>query len=276
MREAAAYFDLKLHADGLTDQDLRSMECFGVRGALLPAHDGAGADAKGLLAHFDRLVRVESVRLSRLGIRAPVALGVHPSVIPWHGLDEVLAAIPRLAGSGRVAAIGEIGLDLGGAREEQALERQLELARTLRLPAIVHTPERGKERVTRRVLALIRDSGISPSSVLLDHADRSTLKAIRECGMWAGLTVNPSHLSAESAVGLVGEFGSEGLLISSGAGDGACDILSLARTASKLSEAKLSRPIARRVLCENALAFLGLPRDALEGGGEARLRRTGG
>ena len=71
------------------------------------------------------------------------ALGLHPFFAgDWHsGLADDLRE--RLCAGPRLAAIGEIGLDFydgreNQARQEEVLARQLELARSLDLPVIVH------------------------------------------------------------------------------------------------------------------------------------------
>lgn len=257
-------FDAHLHADGLSDQDVRSLAYFGVRAALLPAHDPAGAVRPAeILAHFDDLRTVQVQRLWSLGVRAFVALGVHPARVPWHGLDEVLAELPRHLEGGAVVALGEIGLEHATALEEGALARQLGLAQELSLPVLLHTPERDKKAVTQRLLALVRESGLAPDRVLVDHASTETVRLVRECGHFAGLTVHPGRMSAENAALLLRRYGCEGLILSSDAGDGAGDILSLPRAASVLAEAGLSELILRRVLAQNALAFYRIDRSAL-------------
>lgn len=263
--DSLAYFDAHLHADGLSNQDLRSMAIFGLKAALVPARDAVCESVKDYIAHFEGLLHLQAQRLSRHGIRPYAALGVHPARIPWHGLEEILSVIPQLAVAGRLVAIGGIGLEKGGAREEQVFERQLALASELHLPVVATTPERDKARMTRRVLALLRASNIPPEAALVSHANAQTLKTIRECGFRAGLSVNPKRLSAEEAAALVRAFGSEALIISSDSGDGASDILALPHIASVLEQRGLSPGILRRVLGENALAFLRLPRDALLG-----------
>lgn len=261
MVEPVSFFDAHLHADGLSNQDLESMALFGLRGALIPARDAVCPSAKDYLAHFEGLIHLQTRRLERLGIRPCAALGVHPSRVPWHGLDQILDAIPRLAVAGRLVAIGEIGLEQGGPREEQVLERQLALAEELNLPVLTAAPERDKPRLTRRLIAILRESPLPPSAILVGHANAQTLRLVRECGFTAGLTVNPIRLRAEEAVALVSSFGSEGLVVSSDSGDGAHDILALPRTASLLEARGISAAIIRRVLGENAKAFLRLARD---------------
>ncbi len=263
--ESPEFFDAHLHADGLSNQDLESMALFGMRGALIPARDALCPSAEGYLAHFEELIHLQTRRLERLGIRPCAALGVHPARIPWHGLDEILDAIPRLAVAGRLVAIGAIGLERGGPREEQVLERQLSLARELNLPVIATVPEADKLKQTRRLLAVLLASELPAASVLVGHADAQTVRLVRECGYTAGLTVNPMRLRAEDAVALVSSFGSEGLVVSSGAGAGAHDILALARTAALMEQRGLSPPVIRRVLGENAQSFLKLAKGARAG-----------
>ena len=70
------------------------------------------------------------------------AVGVHPHDASQLG-DVTLARLRALAGSRRVAAIGEVGLDFYRNLsprdvQEQAFVRQLALARDLGLPVVVH------------------------------------------------------------------------------------------------------------------------------------------
>ncbi len=83
------------------------------------------------------------------------AIGVHPhdaKTLRAADLDE----LGRMADSARVVAIGEIGLDLYrnlSPRDEQdhAFQAQLELARSLRLPVVIHSRDADDE--TYAVLA---------------------------------------------------------------------------------------------------------------------------
>jgi hypothetical protein len=152
-------------------------------------------------------------------------------------------------------ALGETGLHAGGEEEEEAFLEQLALARSLKLRVVVHTPTEDKERHTRRLLTLLRQSGVLPSRVLVDHANARTVRTILEVGHWAGLTLHPEALKAERAVAVVRRLGSERLVLNSDAGDGAGDILGLARMANLLAKAKLSERIVRRIARENAIRF---------------------
>src|SRR5438105_1713758 len=180
------FVDLHLHADGIPDQDLATLAYFGVKAAVTCARDAGAGSAADLRRHWDELVRVQTARLLQAGIRPMVALALHPSRIPWHGVDDLLQRLPHYFDDPRVVALGELGLHEGGEREEQILSRQLELAARLRKPVIVHTPDREKAARTRRLLALLKKSAVEPSRVLVDHVNAETFAVARGIGCWAG------------------------------------------------------------------------------------------
>ena len=170
-------------------------------------------------------------------------------------MSEILAALPGYFGSGKVVALGELGLQRGGNAEEVAFLDQLELARKLKLPVLVHTPVVDKERITRRVLNLLKQVGIAPQRVMVDHANGRTIRTILECGYFAGLTIHPDELSAERAAALVTRLGSERLILDSDLGDGPGDILGLPRIVNLMAKRKLSEPVIRNVAFKNAADF---------------------
>ncbi len=271
------YFDAHLGATGLSARDLADLEFFGIAGALCPASDAvAPVTAAAIHGAWEELAGRVVRRLRRAGIAAWAALGVHPRRIPWRGLEALLAELPELLGRPEVVAIGEIGLDEGGPREEQVFVRQLEMARELRLPVLVHTPWLDKGRRTRRVLAILREADLAPERVLVDHADARTVRMIRSFGYAAGVSLSAGGHGrsgpVEEAVRLVASLGPEGLVLDSDAGEGGGDLLALARAADRIAKAGLSEAVVRRVCGGNALAWLGLSARALREGGTGRGR----
>ena len=256
--EPPPFLDLHLHPEALSDQDLESMQIFGLRAALVPADlPSQRAGSRELIAHFDEIVDAQLPRLERAGIRAYAALGVDPRSIPRRGFSEVLSALPSYFRGGRVVAVG-VGLHRGGAMEEEVMAEQLALARKLNLPVLVHTPALEKASITRRTLNLLRQSRVPPANVLVDHAQSRTVRLILECGYFAGLTIHPDELSGERATALVRRLGSERLALDSALGHGPGDILGLARTASLMSRAGLSARVIGRVAFQNGAEFLRL------------------
>lgn len=252
-----ALFDANLHPEGLSDQDLESLAFFGVKAALAVASAPPEPSVKTVRAHFEDLIEVQLERLKRAGIRGYVALGVHPRAVPRRGLEELLSTLPEYFRGGKVIAVGEIGIaSAGDPEQEEAFVEQVALAKKLKLPVLVHTPAKDKDRITRRTLTALRESGIAPERVLVDHATGKTVRLITECGHYAGLTLHPEGLRVEQAVTLVRKLGSERILLDSDAGHGATDILGLARAAHLLEKGKLSERIVSRVCNENAARWL--------------------
>jgi predicted metal-dependent TIM-barrel fold hydrolase len=252
------WFDAFLRARSLSPRDLSDLRFFGVSGALVPADDEVGpGDAAALRGGWRETVATAR-RLRRAGLAGYAALGIPPRRIPARGLEALLAELPDALGRPEVAALGAVGLHEGTPLEERVLLRQIELARELRLPVLVSTPARGRERITRRTLALLQDAGLAPGQALLAGADERTVRAVRACGHLAGLSL--SHGAGpdgvDGAVKVVAALGPEGLVLGSDAGLSGGDLLALPRAADRLSRAGLSLAVVRRVCAANALAFL--------------------
>jgi hypothetical protein len=256
------WFDALLHARGLRARDLEDLRFFGISGALVPSDDAvAPATAAAVRAGWETTAAAAR-RLRRAGLAGRAALGVHPRRIPLRGLEALLADLPGALDRPEVAAIGAVGLDRGGELEERVLVRQLELARELRVPVLAMTPWRARERITRRLLAVLREAEIPPETVLVAGADARTVRAIRACGHLACLslsaTVRGRRGPIDEAVAIVHALGPEGLVLGSEAGLAGADPLALARAADRLAKGGLSDAVVRRVCGDNVRVFLGV------------------
>jgi len=251
-------FDPHLHLRGLSTRDLDDLVFFGVTGALGPCDDGVvPATAAALRRDLDAQAGPRLSALRRAGLRGFAAVGVHPRRIPARGLEALLHDLPDWLGRRGVAAIVEIGLHQVTPPEEELLSRQLELARTLRLPVLLTAPWRARARVTRRLLSMVREAELPPDRVLVARADPDTVKLIRAWGHFASLSLSARHDAVDEAVQLVRALGPEGIALASDAGEGGGDLLALPRAADRLRKAGLSLAVVKRVCGENALQWLG-------------------
>lgn len=271
------FFDGHLRAGSLRAADLADLAFFGVAGALVAAGDEAPATAPGISRAWTAVAGVEVRRVRRAGLAGYAALGIHPRRIPRRGLEALLAELPDHLGRRGVVALGAIGLETGGGAEEAVFLRQLELARELRLPVVVTTPWREKERVTRRTIGILRESQLEPRRVRVDQADSRTVRMIRACGYFAGLSLSggarPDPI--DEAVRLVRTMGPEGIVLCSATGEGPGDLLALPRAAARMSKAGLSDAVIRRACRDNALALIGIDARALSGSDRAASGRSG-
>lgn len=251
-------FDARLYPAGLADADLQTLRYFAVTHVLAAAlPPPPPSTAAAIIAQLNDLLQTQLPRLQRQGLEAWAALGVSARALPRRGLNEVLAALPALLRHPRAKVIGPLELWHAGEAEEEAFLEQLKLARRLRLSVWVTTSSSPRDTTTRRALQLLKASKVDPARVLVDGAVTRTVKLIRACGYTASLTIHPDGSKAEEAVALVKKLGAEGLALSTAAGEGAADLLGLARTAHLLEKAGLSRAVVSRVTFDNAAALLG-------------------
>jgi uncharacterized protein len=257
----AMWFDAHLHARALRARDLDDLRFFGIAGALVPAGDEVAAPTGAAIRRdWDGLARAVR-RLRRGGLAAYGAVGVPPGRIPLRGLEALLAELPDHLGRPEMSALGPVGLAGDGELAERVLARQLDLARELRLPALVRVPWTGGDQVLRRTLAVLREADLVPSRVLVAPADARAARTIRACGFLAGLWLSGDDRAGaalDEAVGIVSALGPEGVVLGSDAGLGGGDPLALARAADRLGKAGLSDAVVRRVCGENAVAWLGV------------------
>ena len=97
------------------------------------------------------LAQIETAKTHGVEMRA--SAGIHPQNALQFSFDETIGVLRELAQNENIVAIGEIGLDFvyddthehfpGATRETQAgvLRAQLELARELHLPVVLHSRE---------------------------------------------------------------------------------------------------------------------------------------
>jgi predicted metal-dependent TIM-barrel fold hydrolase len=252
-------FDPRLHPTSLSEQDLETLLAFGVTHAVLVADSSFHpATPRTILKHFDDLLARQQPRFERAGLRTWVALGVHPAVLPRRGLGEVIESLPRYLSGGHCVAVGLIGLSTGDEAECDAVREQLAFARRFRLAALIASPKRNREVLTRKVLQLLKCTKNIPKRILIDGATETTVKTIRELGIWAGLTAHPDHLDAAKVVKLVRALGGERLVLNSGAGEGGSDLLALPHAVHLLEKNGLSPKLVELVSSQNAANLLGL------------------
>jgi len=256
------YFDALLHAAALRAADVEALRFFGVAGALVPSGDGFHPATAGALRDHWLATAAVARSLRARGLPAWAALGIHPRRIPRRGLAERLADLPEHLSRPEVAAIGPAGLEEGGPQEEEVFLAQARLAAELRLPLLVRTAWRARERQVGRLLTLLEEVELEPGRVLVSHADARTLPVIRARGHRA-LVVMSGRAGVEEAARLVARHGAAGIVLGSDAGDGAGDPLALPRVADRLQRAGLSVAVIKRACLGNALEWLGLEGEAL-------------
>ncbi|HEY5791437.1 MAG TPA: TatD family hydrolase [Gammaproteobacteria bacterium] len=253
------YFDPHIHMLSRTTDDYEAMAAAGIVGVTEPAfwqgqprtHVGTFVD------YFDSLLGWERFRASQFGIRHTCTIGLNPKEANNVPLaEEVMALLPRFAVKEGVVAIGEIGYDEQSAAEERFFAAQVELAKELGLPVLIHTPHRDKKRGTERSIALVREVGIDEERVVIDHLNEQTLPLVLETGCWRGHSVYPhTKMSEERMVALLQQYGTEKMIVNSAADWGRSDPLKVPKTGRAMLAAGFSEAQVEQVLFFNPIDF---------------------
>ncbi len=271
-------FDPHIHMSSRTTDDYAAMYAAGVRALVEPAFWlGQPRTSVGSFTdYFDALVGWEPFRASQFGIAHHCTIALNPKEANDPRCAPVLDLLPRYLEKDGVVAVGEIGYDSMTAEEDTAFAAQLALAITHELPALVHTPHRDKAAGTERSIAVVRESGIAPERVVLDHLNELTVAMAKESGCWLGFSIYPdTKMDEDRMVAILREYGTERVLVNSAADWGKSDPLKTRRTGDAMLAAGFTSGDVDRVLWRNPVEFYGQSGRLSLGGGPAEAEFAG-
>jgi len=252
-------FEPHAHMSSRTTDDYEAMAAVGVEALVEPAFwlGQPRSSVGSFVDYFNALVGWERYRAALFDISHHCAIALNPKEANDPGFrDEVLELVPRYLAKDRVVAVGEIGYDSMTAAEDDAFARQLAMAIDHGLPALVHTPHRDKLVGTRRTIDVVRESGIAPEMVVVDHNNELTAREVLESGAWAAFSIYPSTKMDEARlVRLVGELGPERIIVNSAVDWGRSDPLKVHKTAEALRAAGFDDDVVTQVVWANPVAF---------------------
>lgn len=251
------FIDPHIHMTSRTVDDLIQMRRAGIVAIIEPSFCmGQPRTQIGAFQnYFDGLVGWERFRAGQFGIRHYCTIGLNPKEANQAALAEaVMDLLPYYVEKESVVGIGEIGFDQQTQLEEHYFRRQLELAKIVDLPIIIHTPERDKEICAWRSMDICIEHGLDPAKVIIDHNNETTAAVVLERGFWAGFTIYPKNkMSAERMLHITRQYGGERIFINSAADWGYSDPLAVPRTAELLQQMGLSAERIYQVCYQNAL-----------------------
>lgn len=252
-------FDPHIHMTSRTTDDYAAMAEAGIAAIVEPAfwvgqprtHVGTFED------YFLSLLGWERFRASQFGILHFCTLALNPKEANSSKVAQgVIDLLRQYLDKDGVVAVGEVGFDDQTEAEAKYFSIQIDLAKEFALPVLVHTPHRDKKRGTERTLALVRESGIKPELVLIDHNNEETLDQVLASGCWAGHSIYPkTKMDEQRMVQLVKQYGGERILINSAADWGVSDPLKVPKTVQAMVAAGIARDTIARIVWDNPVAF---------------------
>ncbi|TAA47504.1 hydrolase TatD [Corallincola luteus] len=253
------YFDPHIHMVSRTTDDYQNMADAGIIGVIEPAFwQGQPRTSVGsFVDYYDMLVGWERFRASQFGILHYCTMGLNPKESNDIALaEEVMKLLPRYLAKEGVVGVGEIGFDDITPNEERFMAEQIQLAKQLSLPVLVHTPHRDKLTGTERTIAMIKEIGIDENMVLIDHLNEQTLPLVLETECWRGHSIYPNtKMSEPRMVKLLQQYGTEKMVINSAADWGVSDPLKVPKTAQAMRDAGFSEQDISLVTFENPINF---------------------
>jgi uncharacterized protein len=255
------FIDAHAHMISRTTDDYEAMATAGVVALIEPAfwigqprtHVGTYVD------YLSAIVGWERFRAGQFGIRHYCTIGLNSKEANNEELAEgVMEILPRFALKDGVVAIGEIGYDEQTDLEDKYFRLQLELAKELDLPVMIHTPHRDKKRGTTRSMDVILEHGLAPSRVVIDHNNEETVREVLDRGFWAAFSIYPStKMGNERMVEILREYGAERIIVDSACDWGISDPLGVPKTAKLALQRGIPEAQVRLACYENALAAYG-------------------
>ncbi len=255
-------FEPHIHMYSRNTRDYAEMATAGIASLLEPGGFWLGRERKHpetCLEYFDHLLDFEHTRASKAGIRYHCTFALNPKEAHTPAIREaVLAELPRYLAHPLCPALGEVGYDLIDPIEEQVVLHQLELAKRMGMPVLVHTPHVRKLEGTKRLIDNVRDVGINPDLVEIDHCTEETIGLVVEAGLWAGMTIYPvTKLSPERAVSVLKMFGVDRMLVNSSADWGPSDPLAVPKLAVLLQLSGFPEADVQQLVWDNPVMFYG-------------------
>jgi predicted metal-dependent TIM-barrel fold hydrolase len=251
-------FDPHIHMTSRTTDDYEAMAAAGVRAVVEPSFwVGQPRTSVGsFVDYFDALIGWEPYRASMFAIAHHCAIALNPKEANDPRCREVLDVLPRYLAKDRVVAVGEVGYDSMTPEEDDALAAQLELAAQAGLPVLVHTPHRDKAAGTRRTLDVVREAGIPPETVLVDHLNEVTVGMVAGSGCWMAFSIYPeTKMDERRMVRILAAYGLDRMLVNSAADWGRSSPLTTAATGQAMLAGGFSADDVDRVLWRNPVEF---------------------
>jgi len=255
------FIDPHAHMISRTTDDYEAMAASGVVAVIEPAFwlGQPRTNVGSYLDYLSALVGFERFRASQFGIRHYCTIGLNSKEANNEELAEgVMQLIPRFALKEGVVAIGEIGYDEQSALEDKYYRLQLELAKKLELPVMIHTPHRDKKRGTSRSMDVCDEHGLDPRMVVVDHNNEETVRETLDRGYWAAFSIYPSTKMGNSRmVEILRQYGAKQVIVDSACDWGISEPLGVAKTAKLALQQGIAEDQVRLACYQNALSAYG-------------------
>jgi hypothetical protein len=262
--------DSHIHMYSRTTDDYEQMAIAGIEAVIEPAFWlGQLRSSVGTYRdYFEHIITFERKRAKEYGIEHYTCICMNAKEANIQPMaDQVVDIVEEYLDREGVVAVGEIGFDQITPDEEKVFRRQLLMGKRLGMPIVVHTPHVKKKEGVIRTVEIMKEEGVDPKWVLIDHNTEETIEISLQSGAWSGMTVYPrTKLNPDRVVGMIKTHGTDRMIVNSSADWGFSDPLSVPKTALLMRKEGFSRDEVEKVVFNNPFSFFKQsPKFTLEG-----------
>ncbi len=253
--------DPHCHMYSRTVDDYQNMVLAGIEALVEPSF-WLGNDrthAGSFYDYFNHITEWEPKnRAAKYGMRHFCTIGMNPKEAENIELArEVLKGMMPFYDRPTAVGVGEIGFNNITPNEEKIFAEQLEIAKKLDVPVIIHTPHNNKLEGTLRSISLCKEVGVNPLRINIDHNTEETIQHTLDGGFYAGITMYPrTKCTPQRARDMVERFGTQRILLNSACDWEISDPLTVPKAARLMLQTGFTRAQTSSVVWENPYAFL--------------------
>ncbi len=232
------FIDSHIHTIFLSWGELLDLAYSGYEAVITVAYTPYVPRSKESLAdHFEHLL-LEVDRLKSVGLRAFVGVGIHPRCFRPGLIGEYMEVLKEYLPKADV--LGEVGLESCSDVEVELLKKQLELAKELGKPVILHTPRTNKVVALKAALRAIKEVEIPEEVVVIDHLTLSeeVINLVKDKSTYLGFTIQQGKSSTHDITYLIEKHEEliDRVVLNSDAGRDPSDTLAVAKAYEELAK----------------------------------------
>jgi len=253
--------DPHCHMYSRTVDDYQNMVLAGIEALVEPSF-WLGNDRQHAGSFYDYFNHISEWepknRAAKYGMRHFCTIGMNPKEAENIELArEVLKGMMPFFDRPTAVGLGEIGFNNITPNEEKIFAEQLQIAKKLDIPVIIHTPHNNKLEGTLRSISLCKDVGVNPLRINIDHNTEETIQHTLDGGFYAGITMYPrTKCTPQRARDMIERFGTERILLNSACDWEISDPLTVPKAARLMLQTGFTRAQTSSVVWENPYAFL--------------------